>query len=466
MDKLALFGGSPVLRPEDHGTWPQVTEADKKAVLEVLDRKILSGMYAPATRALEIDFAEYAGAKHALLTHCGTSALQLAVVAAGIGAGDEIIVPAYTFIATAFACLQEGAIPIFADVDESTGLIDPASVEAAISPRTRAIMPVHVHGCPADLDALGALAQKHDLLLLEDAAQAHGATFRGRPVGALFSAGGFSLQSSKNLSAGEGGIFVTNDDRIAEQALRLRTFGQDVIADDERHFDPLRPLDGHRGLTSLRIGSMYRGNEMMAAFARSQLGRLPGLTTRAQANFAQLATSLAGLPGVALQTIPADRTSVHHKVRVWLDPREAGVALSPSAFRDAVLKALRAEGVEVVLWQSEPVPEHTVFQKMEGFGKASPWSAAGPEAMAFARKNYDPSRYGGTRRLLERSLVLFSQSCPLIAQSDAVVSRTGEAFRKVWRHRAELASALSASPGSSGTARAAEPSGASPQAAR
>lgn len=444
MDKLALFGGSPVLRPEDHGTWPQVTDADKKAVLEVLDRKILSGMYAPASRALEIDFAEYAGAKHALLTHCGTSALQLMVAAAGIGAGDEVIVPAYTFVATALACLQEGAVPIFADVDEKTGLIDPASVEAAISPRTRAIMPVHVHGCPADLDRLGALAEKHHLLLLEDAAQAHGATFQGKPVGALFAAGGFSLQSSKNLSAGEGGIFVTNDDEIAEQALRVRVFGQDVIADDARHFDPARPLDGHRGLDSLRIGSMYRGNEMMAAFARSQLGRLPQLTARAQDNFARLSHSLTGLPGAALQKIPGDRTSVHHKVRLWLDPVEAGVRLSPVAFRNVVIQALRAEGVEVVLWQNEPVPSQTLFQKMEGFGKGAPWSAAGPEAVAFARANYDPARYGATQRLLDRSIVLFSQSCPLIAQSDDVVSRTAEAFHKVWRHRAALETASQA----------------------
>jgi dTDP-4-amino-4,6-dideoxygalactose transaminase len=441
MDTLALFGGSPVLRAEDHGRWPQVTEADKKAVIEVLDRGLLSGMYAPATRAFEADFAAYVGAKHALLTHCGTSALQLAVAAAGVGAGDEVIVPAYTFIATAFACLQEGAIPIFADVDEKTGLIDPAGVEAAISPRTRAIMPVHVHGCPADLDKLSAIAKKHDLLLLEDAAQAHGATFGGKPVGALFTAGGFSLQSSKNLSAGEGGVLVTNDDRVAEQAIRLRTFGQDVLADDARHFDPARPLDGHRGLESLRIGSMYRGNEMMAAFARSQLARLPELTARGQRHFQALSRSLSELPGVAMQRIPADRTSVHHKVRVWLDPKAAGVDLEPAKFRDAVLRALRAEGVEVVLWQNEPVPEHTIFQKMEGFGRGSPWTAAGPEAVAFARKNYEPSRYGATRRLLAGSLVLFSQSCPLIAQDDAVVARTAEAFHKVWRHRAELAKA-------------------------
>ncbi|MEZ4294493.1 MAG: DegT/DnrJ/EryC1/StrS family aminotransferase [Polyangiaceae bacterium] len=444
MDKLALMGGTPVLRAEEHTRWPEVTPADKAAVMEVLDRGLLSGMYAPATRAFEEDFAKYAGAKHALLTHCGTSALQLCVAAAGIGAGDEVIVPAYTFIATAFACLQEGAIPIFADIDERTGLIDPASVEAAITPRTRAIMPVHVHGCPADLDKLHSIAKSKDLLILEDAAQAHGATFQGKPVGALFAAGGFSLQSSKNLSAGEGGVFVTSDDRIAEQAIRLRTFGQDVLSADAAHFDPSRPLDGHRALESLRLGSMYRGNEMMAAFARSQLTRLPEYTARAQRHFDKLSKALHELPGVSLQKIPADRTSVHHKVRVWLDAKAAGLSLSPVAFRDIVIKALRAEGVEVVLWQGTPIPEHAVFQKMEGLGKGSPWSAAGPEAMAFARANYDPSRYPATRRLSEGSLILFSQSCPFIAQPEAVIDRTILAWQKVWRSRHELASAAAA----------------------
>ncbi|MBK8258421.1 MAG: DegT/DnrJ/EryC1/StrS family aminotransferase [Polyangiaceae bacterium] len=441
MDKLALFGGSPLLRSEDHGRWPQVTAEDKAAVMEVLDRGLLSGMYAPATRAFEADFAKYVGAKHALLTHCGTSALQLAVAAAGIGAGDEVIVPAYTFIATAFACLQEGAIPIFADVDEYTGLIDPASVEAAISPRTRAIMPVHVHGCPADLNALSAIAKKHNLLLLEDAAQAHGATYQGKPVGALFAAGGFSLQSSKNLSAGEGGVFVTNDDAIAEQAIRLRNFGQDVIADDARHFDLVRPLDGHRGLESLRIGSMYRGNEMMAAFARTQLARLPELTSRAQTHFQKMSHALSELPGLKMQAIGSDRTSVHHKVRLWLDPKAAGVPMSTTAFRDGFIKALRAEGVEVVLWQNAPVPEHAVFQKMEGFGRNSPWSAGGAEAMQFARKNY-AMKYEATRRLLDGSVILFSQSCPLIAQNEHVVGKTIQAIQKVWHHRGDLARAV------------------------
>src|SRR5262245_19848794 len=127
--------------------------------MEVLDRGILSGLYAPATVAFERDFGAYVGAKHALLTHCGTSALQLCVAAAGLGIGDEVIVPSYTFVATAIACLLEGAIPVFVDVDEHSGLMDPAGVAAAITARTRAIMPVHVHGCPADLDKLGAIAE-------------------------------------------------------------------------------------------------------------------------------------------------------------------------------------------------------------------------------------------------------------------------------------------------------------------
>ena len=213
-------------------------------------------------------------------------------------------------------------------------------------------MPVHMHGCAADLAALLDVARKHDLLVIEDAAQAHGASIGGKPVGALGAAGGFSIQSSKNLSAGEGGLFVTNDDSLAEEASQVRNFGQDLSLSEASHFDVTRPLDGTRALDSRRLGSMYRGNEMMAAFARAQLAKLPERTERCQRNAERLARALDELPGVTAPRTPAGRTSVHHKFRVHLDPARAGLSLSPVQLRDALLQALRAEGLEVVLWQS------------------------------------------------------------------------------------------------------------------
>ena len=242
-------------------------------------------------------------------------------------------------------------------------------------------MPVHVHGCPCDLDEVMAIARKHDLAVVEDAAQAHGATYKGRPVGAIGAAGGFSLQSSKNLPGGEGGVFVTNSDELADVARSLRTFGQDVLASDAGAYDPGHPLDGHRALASVRIGSMYRGNELMAAFVRAQLARLPALTRRCQENAERLRCGLAELPGVHVPRVPADRTSVHHKLRVHLDPARAGLSCSPRALRDATSKALAAEGLEVVLWQTEPLPAQPLFRG-NGYGKGFPWAVRGRRAGA------------------------------------------------------------------------------------
>jgi len=434
IDKLALFGGTPVLARESHRLWPIVGEEERRAVARVLDRGILSGPYAPESMALQAEFASFAGAKHCLLTHCGTSALLIALAAAGVRAGDEVIVPAYSFVATPLAVVHAGAVPVFADVDVATGCLDPAAAEAAVTPNTRAIMPVHMHGCAADLGRLGDVARRHGLALVEDAAQAHGATFAERPVGAIGAAGGFSMQSSKNLSAGEGGLFVTNDDAIAAAAARVRNFGQNVSRDDEVEYSPSRPLDGTRALDSQRIGSMYRGSEMMAAFARAQLALLPQRTARCQRNAERLARALSELPGVTPPLVPAGRTSVHHKFRVHLDPERAGVALSPLRLRDAVMQALRAEGLEVVLWQSAPLPAQGVFQRRDPAG-GFPRAREGGTDLAV---NYDPALYPRTNALLDGSVVLFSQSCPLIAQPDEVVDRYAEAFRRVWHHRQAL----------------------------
>ena len=434
--KLAIRGGTPVLTAEDHRTWPQVEAEEKDAVMAVLERGILSGGDAPEARAFEEAFADFVGTKHALLTHAGTSALQIAVSAAGVKAGDEVIVPAYSFIATALCVLDQGAIPRFVDVDAESGNLDPALVEAAIGPRTKAIMPVHVHGNPADMDELLAIAKRHGLVVLEDAAQAHGATYKGRNAGPLGAAAGFSLQSSKNLSAGEGGVFVTDDDGLMEHANQARNFGQDLRLADRGHFDASRPLDGGRALTSQFPGQMFRGNEMMAAFARAQLAKLPARTRAAQENAARFAAALEELPGLRAQRIPDDRQSVHHKLRIFFDGAEAGVDLPPRKLRDALKAALTAEGANCVLWQDHALPEHPLFTRFEGFGGGWPFRLAeDPEAL---RASYDPANFPRTRALLDGSVVLFSQTRPLIAQTPETVDRYAEALRKVWTHRSQL----------------------------
>jgi dTDP-4-amino-4,6-dideoxygalactose transaminase len=295
-------------------------------------------------------------------------------------------------------------------------------------------MPVHVHGCPADLDALLAISAKHSLVLIEDAAQAHGATYKGKPVGTFGRGAGFSLQSSKNLSAGEGGIYVTDEEPLLERANQIRNFAQDIVRADASHYDISRALDGHRGMVSLGVGSMYRGNEMMAAFARTQLARLGEKTARARDNVAGLQKALAELPGVIPPPTYTDREPVHHKVRVRFDPAKAGVDLAPKALRSAMITALRAEGCEVVMWQSEPLPRFPLFQERKGFGKGFPFSAGDAERL---RANYGAD-YAVTQALLDSSIVLFSQTCPAIAQTKETFALYAEAFRKVWSERKRL----------------------------
>jgi perosamine synthetase len=434
MGKLAALGGTPVLDRELHARWPVVDDDCRKAVATVLERGVLSGSDAPEARAFQEEFAAFQGAKHALLTHSGTSALQVAVGAAGIGEGDEVIVPAYSFVATALAVVCQGAIPVFVDVRED-GNLDPAGLSTALSKRTRAIMPVHVHGAPADLAPILEFAQANGLRVIEDAAQAHGATYDGRPVGTFDAGAGFSLQSSKNLSAGEGGVFVTNDEDALDRANKIRNFGQNLARVGTGKWNAERPLDGNWHVSN-GVGSMYRGNEMMAAFARAQLRRLGERTARAQEHAARLSRALDELPGVTPPRVPARGTSVFHKFRVWLDPVKAGVDLTPLQFRDAVRRALQAEGCEVVMWQGEPMPSFPLFQEMRGYGKGFPFSAGD---LDFLRTNYAPERFPMARRLLDSSIVLFSQTCPLIAQNASVVDGYAAAFRKVWEHRRDLA---------------------------
>ena len=434
-DKLAIFGGTPVLTTEEHRTWPQVGDEERAAVMRVLDRGVLSGGDAPEARAFEREFAALVGTKHALLTHSGTSALQVAVAAVGVKAGDEVVIPAYSFVATALAVMNQGGIPRFVDVRERTGNLDPELLEAAINPSTRAIMPVHVHGCPADMKAIGEIAARHSIPVIEDAAQAHLARYHGAPAGSLGVAAGFSMQSSKNLSAGEGGVFVTDDDHLMELANRARNFGQNISLAGRDGFDISRPLDGGP-LVSLFPGSMFRGNEMMAAFARAQLAKLPARTEASQANARRLCAAINELPGLSAPHVPDGVESVYHKFRVHFDPAEAGLDLPPRALRGALLSALEAEGCNAVLWQDHSLPEHPLVARFEGYGGGWPFTAS--RSADELRESYAADRFPRARALLDRSIVLFSQSRPLIAQPTAVVDRYAEALAKVWAQRRRL----------------------------
>jgi dTDP-4-amino-4,6-dideoxygalactose transaminase len=390
-----------------------------------LDSGVLSGSHAPEVRALESEFAEYTGSKHCLSTNSGTAALHIAVAAAGIEPGEEVITSAFTFLASALAVLHHNAVPVFADIDPVTFNISPGEIERKITPRTRAIIPVHIHGLPSDMDEIRSIARRHNLVVIEDAAQAHGATYKGNKVGTIGDMGAFSIQSSKNLSAGEGGLFVTNSDAFHQRANCVRQFGEEAAETTPAGIDPERPLDDLRDYNSVTMGWMYRMTSLTAAIARCQLARLDEHNENARRNAEYLSRRLGKLDLLTPPSVPTDRTSVFHKYRVRLHPERLEAGLDPKRFRNALMKSLRREGVEVVLWQVTPVPSQILFQQQAGYGKGCPWTCHKSTVQ------YRNEEYPETTKLLDSSLVVGSQSAPLAGQNIELMHHYADAFEKI-----------------------------------
>lgn len=269
-DDLALYGAEPAKQKPDPPMYPggmSLDEEEEQAVLEVVRSKRLFRFYGPEegpskVAELERAFAAFMGAQHAVAVTSGTAALTCGLHAIGVGPGDEVIIPAYTWIASAAAIISAGAIPVIAEVDK-TLLLDPDDVEAKISPYTKAIMPVHMRGAPCPMDELMAIAKKHNLLVIEDTAQADGASYHGKRCGTFGNVGCFSLQFNKIITSGEGGMVVTNDHETWKRALMYH----DVIA----------PLMEDLSSKELLIGTNYRMPELLGAVGLVQLRRLDGL---------------------------------------------------------------------------------------------------------------------------------------------------------------------------------------------
>ena len=262
MAQLAIHGAKKTVPDGLQKPWPPITQEDIDAVVAVLKRGVLWGPMEEEVLGLQREFAEYIGAKHALVVNSGTAALHACVCAVGVEAGDEVITPAYSFWATSQAVLAHHGIPVFVDIDPDSMNIDPAKIEEKITDRTKALLPVHVHGLPADMDPINAIANTYHLKVVEDAAQAAGAKYKGRSAGLLGDIAGFSLNGSKNLPAGEGGIVTTNDDELMTRARQMAMFGEKVV-----------PKGMIRLYDAEIMGFNYRNNEMADAFCRSFLKR-------------------------------------------------------------------------------------------------------------------------------------------------------------------------------------------------
>lgn len=344
MPKLAIAGGHPV-RTKPFAQWPQFDERELRGVLEVLESRNWGGYPFPNKLATLFSerFAAHQDVKHALCAVNGTVTIEIALKAIGIKPGDEVVVPAYTFEATAVPVLRLGAVPVFVDVLSDTYCIDPEATAAAVTPLTRAIIPVHLAMNMADMDAIMNLAAKHDLKIIEDCAHAHGAKWRGRGAGSIGDAGSFSMQTSKLMSAGEGGVVTTNDDETFELCQSYVNCGRASRTDKYHH---------------RIVGFNYRMTEFQAALLLAQLERLPAQTELRGARAAQLAERLSSIPGLSL--LERDKRQTTQAIYQFVFKYNGGNF--GGAPRDRFVAALEAEGVPCDGLFYEPIYRSPLFQ--------------------------------------------------------------------------------------------------------
>lgn len=340
MKKLAVLGGEPVTS-EPFAVFPEYDEREEAALIEVLHSASWGG-YNPKVKEFEKAFADFHEARHGITAANGTVTLETALLAAGIGPGDEVIVPPISFIATATAVLRVGATPVFADIDSLTSNVDPEMVREQLSDRTRALIPVHFAGQPADMDELLKIAVENGLILIEDCAHAHGASWRGRSVGSMGDFGSFSFQASKNLTAGEGGILTTNDDGLAEAAWSICNQGRRTGGGWYEHF---------------RLGTNYRLTGWQAAILLVQLSRLPGQIEKRRNNARYLSQALRDQP---LLTPPyVDERVTQHSCYLFLI--RLNNEMFPGLRKDAFVNALVAEGIPASAGYPYPLYSNSVF---------------------------------------------------------------------------------------------------------
>jgi len=352
MGKLAINGGNKV-REKEYPNWPIFGTAERDNLLKVFESgRWWFGKY---IKIFEEKFAEFQDAKYGIACCNGTIALEIALLSCGIGAGDEVIVPSYSFIATATAVLKVNAIPIFADINLKTANIDPNDIKKKITKKTTAIIPVHFGGLPCDMDSLKALAKKHNLKLVEDSCHSWGSKWRDKGTGAIGDCGIFSFQMSKNITSGEGGIFISDNKDLAEKAWSYHNCGRKQGKDIYEHY---------------LLGGNFRLTELQAAILLGQLTRLEKQTTKREKNAQYLDEKLREIPGIALieRDARVTRRAYHMYIFRFLSDRWEGVR------RQKFLQALQAEGIPC--WTGYPVPlyKNPLFLKKENGKKPCPFS--------------------------------------------------------------------------------------------
>lgn len=349
-EKLAIDGGVPVRQnPLPYGKqW--LEDDDITAVVEVLRSDWLTT--GPKVSEFEQGFANFVGSKEAVAVSSGTAALHAAMHAIRVGPGDEVIVPAMTFAATANCVVFQGGTPVFVDVDPDTLLLDPVQVETKITPRTRAVIAVDYAGQPCDYDALRDIADRYELILVADACHALGGQYKGRPVGSLADISTFSFHPVKHITAGEGGMITTNNPELAR---RMRTFRNHGIATDHRQ----REQQGLWFYEMVELGYNYRLSDIQCALGLSQLRKLPRWLTRRQEIARHYDAAFYGVPAVRPLHVRADVSHAYHLYVIRLDCQQLRTT------RTEVFKALRAEGIMVNVHYI-PVHLHPYYRQRLG----------------------------------------------------------------------------------------------------
>ena len=408
MEKLALFGGEPVKRTP-FAPWPRYDDHERQALFDVLESRIWWRTPGTQTARFEEEFAAYQQAKYGVAVTNGTAALEIAMAALGIGPGDEVIVPDFTFIATASAVLFTGALPVLVDVTPDTYCIDPEQVEAAITPRTKAVIPVHMGGHPADLDALTEIAHKHNLRLVEDSSHAHSSTWRGQRVGALGDIGTFSFQQSKLMTAGEGGIILTNDAELEKLARSIHDCGR---------------MPGEWFYAHFIYGSNYRLSEWQGAVLRAQLQRADELNSIRQRSAALLDRELPKIEGITPQALDPRVTCNGHYAYIFHIDLKAFSGASVDKF----IQAFNAEGFPDQA-SYPPLHELAVFKSGEYRKRLQGEQARDKHAFLNAA-------FPNTARAASETVWIPQ---PALLGSEEEMTQLVEAIRKIQRHSRELA---------------------------
>ncbi len=347
MAKLAINGGSPA-KTKPFPRWPVWDQNEIGNLKQVIESGKWGSMQGNMVKTFAEKFASYHQAKYGICVNSGTVALSVALKASGIGHGDEVILPAYTFVASATAILDTGATPVFVDIDPQTYNIDVNKIEQAITKKTAAIMPVHFGGRPVDMKRLLAIAKKHNLKVIEDAAQAWGSEWDHQKVGAIGDAGGFSFQSSKNITSAEGGIILTNDDETAKFCRSFANCGR---------------VDGGVWYEHYYLGGNYRMTEFQAAVLLAQFDRYPEMIAKREKNAKYLSKHLAQIDGVEILAHDSNITSNSIHLYIWRYKKEHFNNV-PKA---KIIEALQKEGLILSAGYSIPLYTQPLF-KNQAFG--------------------------------------------------------------------------------------------------